>query len=58
MLSYGTPLPGGVTTYAVLACLWDTVFVAYHAAVAAVAYYQLRVVKEGADMDRIAVVFD
>jgi len=44
---------GAVANYA-----WQTVFNAFDAIVAVVIYHNLRIVKEGIDVDRIAAVFD
>jgi hypothetical protein len=38
--------------------VWDSLFEAFGAVVGAVAYYNLRAVKEGIDIERIAAVFD
>ena len=38
--------------------VWQSVFIAYGAITAVVTYHDLRVAKEGVDIDRIAAVFD
>jgi hypothetical protein len=44
---------------AVLAGLvWNAVFASYHSVMVAVMYHDLRVLKDGIDIDRIAAVFD
>ena len=38
--------------------IWNALFAAYHSVVVAVMYHDLRVLKEGIDIERIAAVFD
>lgn len=52
-LAIGGGLLGSIGSY-----LWLSVFGAFSAIVVSVAYHDLRVVKEGIDVDRIAAVFD
>jgi hypothetical protein len=49
---------GGLVFAAVGSFVWRTVYGAYSAIVLAVMYYELRVAKEGIDIDRLAAVFD
>jgi hypothetical protein len=49
---------GGLVFAGVGSFLWRTVYGAYSAIVLAVMYYELRVAKEGIDIDRLAAVFD
>ena len=55
ILAFG---PDSVMIYLVLTHLWTMLFSAYQGAVTAVAYHRLGVLKEGADTDRVAAVFD
>ncbi|HXZ01062.1 MAG TPA: hypothetical protein VEI03_13760 [Stellaceae bacterium] len=58
VIKYGLPAIIGsiVSTIAIL--LWMTIFQAFNAIVVAVVYHDLRVAREGIDIDRIAAVFD
>jgi hypothetical protein len=38
--------------------VWNALFSAYHSIIVAVMYHDLRVLKDGIDIDRIAAVFD
>lgn len=49
---------GGLTPYRIVAFLLDAVVRTFGAVVTAVVYYDLRVAKEGVDLDQIAAVFD
>ena len=48
----------GATTAPIVIQAVSTVFLAFNAVVAGVFYYQLRVTKEGVDIEHIASVFD
>ena len=49
---------GGLVVSAIGQMVWNTVMGAYQAIVVAVAYHDLRVAKEGVDIEHIAAVFD
>ncbi len=50
--------PATVLVYALLTFGWSTLGTAYQTVLTAIIYHDLRVVKEGIDLDRIAAVFD
>jgi hypothetical protein len=50
--------PDSEMMYLVLTHLWTSLFSAYQGAVTAVAYHRLRTLKEGAETDHVAAVFD
>jgi hypothetical protein len=49
---------GGPVLAAIIDWVWNGVWVAYYAVTVAVAYHDLRVAKEGIDIEQIASVFD
>jgi hypothetical protein len=49
---------GGVSGYIGATIIWQGVAGGFGAVLVAVAYYYLRVAKEGVDVDQIASVFD
>ncbi|HWE73914.1 MAG TPA: hypothetical protein VG328_12190 [Stellaceae bacterium] len=49
---------GGVVAGTVVNFVWNAFYAAYNSVAIAVIYHDLRVVKEGIDIDRIAAVFD
>jgi hypothetical protein len=49
---------GGPVLAAIIGWVWNGVWVAYYAVTVAVAYHDLRVAKEGIDIEQIASVFD
>jgi hypothetical protein len=49
---------GGPVLAAIIGWIWNGVWVAYYAVTVAVAYHDLRVAKEGIDIEQIASVFD
>ena len=58
LLNWALSTIGGPLLGAISGLLWNTVWVAYYAVMVAVAYYDLRVCKEGIDIEQIAAVFD
>jgi hypothetical protein len=52
------PSDGNLTSVVVLRLAWETVWNAFGAITVVVAYHDLRVAKEGVDIDEIAAVFD
>jgi hypothetical protein len=57
-LGYVALEAGGIFVSVAVICFWQALFAAYQATVVAVAYYELRLVKEGVDLNYIAAVFD
>jgi hypothetical protein len=49
---------GGLIVGSVVKVMWNGIWVAFNAAVLVVTYHDLRVAKEGSDIERLAVVFD
>lgn len=50
--------PGTAVVYAVVSYLWAALLRAYQSVLITIIYHDLRVAKEGIDLDRIAAVFD
>ena len=53
-----TKRPQTVGLYLVLTLVWDAVTTSFSAVLAALIYHDLRVVKEGIDLEQIAALFD
>jgi len=58
LLDWALRAVGGPLLAAISGLLWNAVWVAYYAVMVAVAYHDLRVAKEGIDIEQIASVFD
>jgi MFS family permease len=58
LLQLVTVAIGGVVAGMVVSFVWNALYAAYNSVAIAVMYHDLRVLKEGIDIDRIAAVFD
>jgi hypothetical protein len=58
LLNWALSAIGGPLLAIISGVLWNIVWVAYYAVMVAVAYHDLRVAKEGIDIEQVASVFD
>jgi hypothetical protein len=58
LLEFALRAVGGLVLAAISGLVWNAIWVAYYAVMVAVAYHELRVAKEGVDIEQVASVFD